>query len=91
MSYLQTNAPIPGTDGVTYEGTKCYACQKMGHYAGQCPAEPDIARGVNMLQLEDESPAEEEYVSEFTFLKNDSSKLSHIPPTWVLLDRCSTI
>ena len=29
-------APVPGRDGVLHEAVRCYACRKMGHYAGKC-------------------------------------------------------
>ena len=91
MYFLQTSATFPGIDGVTYEDMKCYAYQKVEHYAGQCPGVPSITRRVNMLQLEEKYPTEEEYVSDFTFLKNDSSRFSHISLTWILLDSYSTV
>ena len=90
MSFLQVS-PVPGTDGVTHGSIKCYACQKMGHYAGQCPREAEAEEGVQLLNVELEESYEEEYVSEFVFLQKQDTRLSHIPSTWVLLDSCSTV
>ena len=42
------------------------------------------------MQFEEEPPVEEEYVSNFVFLKN-YARFNHIPSTWVLLDSCSTV
>ena len=39
MSFLQSNAPIPGTDGILHEYTKSYACQRKWNYSGKCPDE----------------------------------------------------
>jgi len=37
---------VPGSDGNSHEGIKCYTCQHYGHYTGQCPK-----NGTNTLAI----------------------------------------
>ena len=37
VSFLQSGAPVPGTDGKIYSKIDCRKCGKYGHYAPQCP------------------------------------------------------
>ena len=37
--------PVPGIDGRVLPNILCYNCQKMGHYAGQCPEEDRRQQG----------------------------------------------
>ena len=80
MLFLQSNAPIPGTDGIVHDHTQFYACQKKGHYSGKYPDESGIEREVINVQVEEELPDEEEYVSNFVFPKNDT-RFDHIMST----------
>jgi len=34
---------VPGRDGMTHEDIRCYSCQAMRHYSGQCP-EQNVCR-----------------------------------------------
>ena len=64
MSFMQV-APTPGTDGVTHPTIKCYQCQKMGHYANQCPDDVAPTAEVQMLHTEDQCENEYEYIIDF--------------------------
>ena len=90
ISFIQVSH-IPGINGVTQGSIKWYACQKMGHYAAQCPREAEVEEGVQLLNVALEEPCEEKYVSKFVFLQKQDMRLNHIPSTWVLLDSCSTV
>ena len=37
LQYAQQVNVVPGNDGRAFEEVKCYRCNKMGHYAGNCP------------------------------------------------------
>jgi hypothetical protein len=69
---------------------KCYCCQKMGHYAIECPSTTPKMEGATMLMLEEE--VGEEYTDynstgEFSFHLRGSK---YVNPNWILLDSQST-
>jgi hypothetical protein len=76
---------------------KCYACQKMGHYANECPSitEPNKIEGATMLIMEETVKTEGDlngavdYDSsgEFSFHQGGSK---YVDPNWILLDSQST-
>jgi hypothetical protein len=84
LTFLQSGAPILGTDGALHEQIRCYNCQGFGHYASVCPQENQEQGGVQLLQAthdqeqhehqenehedQHEEEDDDEYVSEFTFL-----------------------
>ena len=55
LTFTQTIAPLPGTNGSTHANIKCFNCNSMGHYSGSCPCEEG---GIYMLQYQDEQDAE---------------------------------
>ena len=73
LTFLQnTDAPTPGTDGITHPAIKCFNCNVKGHYADMCPSRD----GVTLLQVEpaatneaqdntDEEPEAEETPEEY--------------------------
>lgn len=65
---------VPGTNGVVREDTRCYKCNKIGHIATFCPS----TNGVAMIQLG------------ISLAQREKDGKSLIPPTWVLLDTCSS-
>jgi hypothetical protein len=76
---------------------QCYACQKMGRYANECPSitEPSKIEGATMLIMEEAVNTEGElnggvdYDSsgEFSFHQGGSK---YVDPNWILLDSQST-
>jgi hypothetical protein len=86
MSFLQNNAPTPGTDGATHERVKCYNCNTYGHYGSVCPT--DVQEGHQMLQL---AASEHDYQSEFSFAQAAATGPNIIPNTRILLDSQSTV
>ncbi len=98
VSFLQDGALIPGTDGETHQGIKCYNCNKKGHYSSSCPD----ADGVQMLQMADINIDDDTYESAFSFLNvgpqpeaclftQAATGHNLIPSTWILLDSQSTV
>ena len=90
MSFLQSQAIVAGTDGVIHERTKCFNCNKKGHYVNECPDDTEIEQGVQMMHVVEGYEEDEEYESQYVFVQSDP-KYSHIPSTWLLLDSCSTV
>ena len=90
MSFLQSQEIVAGTDGVIHERTKCFNCNKKGHYSGECPDDVEVEQGVQMMHVTEGYEEEEEYESQYVFVQSDP-KYSHIPSTWLLLDSCSTV
>jgi hypothetical protein len=99
VSFLQSGAPTPGTNGVTHERVKCFTYNACGHYSTTCPTEAQ--EGVQMLQVSTTSDAEP-YRSEFSFLQltaviegfnftQAGNGCNIIPSTWVLIDSQSTV
>jgi hypothetical protein len=75
---------------------KCYSCQKLGHYASDCP-EPNKIEGTTMLMLgngnEGDGVLVEDWKSdcdstgEFSFHIGDTK---YVNPHWIILDSQST-
>jgi hypothetical protein len=75
---------------------KCYSCQKLGHYASDCP-EPSKVEGTTMLMLgngnDDDGVLVDDWKSdchstgEFSFHIGDTK---YVNPHWILLDSQST-
>jgi hypothetical protein len=84
LTFLQSGAPAPGTDGTLHELIHCYNCQGFGHYVSVCPQENQEQGGVQLLQATHEPTIEhedqheaDEYISEFSFLNvNPTHKFS---------------
>jgi hypothetical protein len=105
ITFLQSSAPVPGTNGATHERIKCYNYQNTGHYASTCPQETQDQQGVQLLQVVQDSiltAVEDPYVSEFTFLQveevpddftfhQSNTCYKIIPNIWILLDSQSTV
>ena len=76
--------PVAGTDGRLLPSIKCYNCQSMGHYAGQCPS-TDARQGTNGSGF-----------VQFGFCHTQSKTLKKSDPTavidrdWLLLETYST-
>ena len=70
-----TQTLIPGSDGRSFN-VKCYNCDRMGHYASNCP-EPSRRSGFNNLLF-----------GQIHTQNKDNSNV--IPNDWILLDSCST-
>ena len=43
VAFLQSAAPVPGTDGKIHSKIDCHKCGQYGHYAPQCPNGPSSA------------------------------------------------
>ena len=91
LSFLQQGTSVPGTDNITHENIKCYNCNKMGHYRGQCShansKNDKTETGVSALQISKLSISDNKY--EVMFAQLD--ELVNIPKSWVLLDTQSTV
>jgi hypothetical protein len=95
LSFLQSAQLIPGDDGETHNGIKCFGCNKYGHFANHCP-DNEPSGAVQLLQIAD---GEAPYQSNFSFLHVGDANAAFvlaqagrgiIPPTWILLDSQST-
>jgi hypothetical protein len=73
---------------------KCYSCQKLGHYASDCP-EPNKIEGKTMLMLgnEDDGVLLEDWNSDCDSTGDFSFHIGntkYVNPHWILLDSQST-
>ena len=48
MTFVQTGAAVPGTDGILYEVITCFGCQDKGHYKSKCTRVSDV----QLLQID---------------------------------------
>jgi hypothetical protein len=74
LMFAQTTQ-VAGNNGVVHDGITCFRCQASGHYASNCPREPNNSGDVALMQ----------FGTSFTQTANS------IPHTWILLDSQSTV
>jgi Zinc knuckle len=102
LTFTQTSSSLMGSDGNTYPGITCFRCERMGHYASNCPSSPPstvaaTTSTVQLLQTDGAgtspsssvlatSPPEPDHG--FSFAQR---ALIPISKSWVLLDSESTI
>ena len=76
ITFAQTSAGVPGTNGILHEGVTCYRCDQTGHYACDCPADQGTgSTAATLLQ------------HGLMLTQGDPG----IDPSWILLDSQSTI
>ena len=91
VSFLQSSAAVPGSDGRLLPDIDCWTCGQKGHYKDQCPT---IANNVQLLQAERCEVEGDTGTFDLTFTQTtfeDPAMLDSIPPFSVLLDTGSTI
>ena len=86
LSFFQHGNVIPGVDGQTHDGVKCYYCKMLGHFKNQCPKLKSPTH-FNVLQVESR-PGDKFGVM---FEQCDNIMMGDIPSTWLLLDTQSTV
>ena len=93
MSFLQTDDPVPGTDGRFHAGVPCYNCNRIGHYAKQCPDNSNV----QLMQTGDEACfSDDDSAYELSFAAVQSTvpppSFKHpVPRSWLILDSASTL
>ena len=97
VSFLQTTGEdvVPGTDGGYFPTTKCYNCQRLGHYSTSCPrSDKNIdseERGENVQLMQVHNSDKDARVM-FAQLSEDSTNfIKTISKYWILLDSQSSI
>ena len=89
LTFAQTTAAIPGSDGLTHAHITCFECQSNGHYASTCPKRA----GFQLLQQVQQEPPSgaDSFADEpgFSFMQSVKT-FDTIPKSWVLLDSQST-
>ena len=54
LSFFETDAIVPGTDGKTHPTVTCWKCKGLGHYAPECPHQ-ETSTNVELLQVNEET------------------------------------
>lgn len=87
--------PMPGSDGITHKGIRCYRCQKPGHYADKCTKTELVGRrgrtgtmGVQCAMTGSVNFNRDGEV-EHVCLEHQGESVV-VAKNWVLLDTCFT-
>ena len=93
-TFAQTANTVAGNDGRIHDGITCFKCEKIGHYAGNCPTPaPPTSTGTQHVQIgvDLHGFGDKNTAYGTTFATIAADKTTIIPQTWILLDSQSTV